>query len=258
MAELIQAISPEAEIRSVEDVEWVFYDNQPIVELGRKKALEDSWCHQEPGYIIGRCKMIKRDGQRCRNAVRKGWTVCHYHGAGRPSKPGGMTLSQTSTGRHSKHLPDRLLEKYRKYILDPESLSMAAEIALIDSRIAERLEMLDSSDVKNAWMKVRQAYAILQRKTVSDDDLIDVVGLMEESLAAKQADENVWQEVLVFVEQRRKIAETERRRIVDAQQTMTYQEANMLVAFLMNSVMEHVQDPEIRRAISEDMKRVML
>ena len=252
-------ISPETEIRTQEDgTQWVYYAGECIVELGRKKALDDKWCHPEPGYDIGRCKMIKRNGERCKNAVRHGWTVCHFHGAGRPGKPGGLTNKQVTTARHTAALPSRLIAKYEQAINDPDYLSMTEELALLDTRMAEMLERLDTTDVKLAWTKVRRAHQILDNDNVGEEGYNNALELLDEALTMKGADDAVWKEVSSIIEQRRKVAETERRRVVDAQQTMTYERANMLVAFLMSSVQSHVTDPEILRAIADDLKRVQL
>jgi len=252
--------SPETEIRQHEGIDWVFYNGEPFVELGKKKALPDFWCHTEDGYEVGRCKMIKRDGQRCHNACRRGWTVCHYHGAGRPSNPGGLSnksaMSLITTGRHSKHLPHRLVEQYEAYLTDPDALSMAAELSLLDTRIAEILDRLDSSDTDAAWGMVKRASGMLGSDKLRNIE--EIKDLLVEALQMKANDSAVWSEVCGLIDQRRKVAEAERKRIIDAQQMMTYQEANTLVAYLMNSVMEHVTDPRIRRAISDDLKRVTM
>ncbi len=255
--QLVTTSSPETQIRTVDGVGFVFYAGEQFIELGRKKALPDVWCHPEQGYTYGRCKMIKTDGDRCKNAVRAGWCVCHYHGAGRPSRPGGMNDKVVMTGRHGKHLPTRLVDSYNQYVNDPDSISLASEIALIDSRMAELLSMLDNHDVVQAWVDVRLAHRLLNKDgDITERTYDKAMSYLTKALSTKRNDAAVWKDVTDLIERRRKLADTERRRIVDAEQTMTYQEANMLIAFLMNSVMTHVQDPEIRRAISDDLKRV--
>ena len=255
---LMPTISPETEIRTHDNAQWVYYNGVCIVQLGRKKALDDRYCHPEPGYDVGRCKMIKRDGNRCKNPVRHGWTVCHFHGAGRPGKPGGLNNRQVTTARHTSALPTRLLAKYEEAINDPDYLSMTEELALLDTRMAEMLERLDTTDVKLAWQKVRRAYQLLDNDNIEDDGYNNALELLQEALTMKSADDTIWKEVAGIIEQRRKVAETERRRVVDAQSSMTYERANMLVAFLMSSVQSHVTDPEILRAIADDLKRVNL
>jgi len=187
--------------------------------------------------------------------------VCHKHGAGRPSRPGGITNKAISGGnfaRHSKYLPTGLLEKYEDYLLDPDTLNMSQEMALLDTRIAELLDMLGKMDVKQSWVWVGRAYSIFNRQSVSEDDWERGLELLNNAISSHEGDVNTWDEIKDIIERRRKLAETERRRIVKAQQMMTYQEANQFIAFLMSSIMEHVKDPVAKRAITEDLKRVTM
>lgn len=253
MLGLPAASSPEAEIKNVGGTDIVFYDGQPIVELGHKKALEDHWCRPEPGYNVGRCKMLKADGQRCRKSVRHGWTVCTHHGAGFSNKPGGRPVI---TGRHSKHLPKRFLDQYEEFLSDPDYLVMRSEMALLDSRMTEILEKLDGAVSDNAWMIVRRALAVLKKKDVSADDIMDVTGFLEDALGMTATEQEVWQEVTMLIEARRKVADTERRRIVDAQKYMTYDEAHALMAFLVSAVSDVVDDEDKLVQILEKMKVV--
>lgn len=256
--DLMVQVSPETEIRSVEGVEWVYYDGERICQLGRKKALDNVWVHPEPGYKVGRCKMIKRDGMRCKNPVRHGWTVCHYHGAGPPSNPGGLTNAHITSGRYTGHLPTRLISKLEESMSDFDALSMAPEMHMLTVRIAERFEALDTNDSIAAWGNIRGAYAILNREEVKDEDWERALTMMYSALEREANDKEVWRDVGALIEQRRKLAETERRRVMDARQTMTVEQANAFISYLMNSVQEHVQDPEILRAIADDLNRVTL
>lgn len=252
---LLQAeSSPESEIKNVNGTDLVYYDGEPIVELGRKKALDNSWCRPEPGYNVGRCKMIKRDGGRCRNAVRHGWTVCRNHGAGNPDRPGGRPIT---IGRHSQHLPKRFLESYEQYLNDTDYMVMRSEIALLDARMGEILEKLDDAVSDNAWMYVRRALSILKTKdTLASNEVMDVTGYLEDALEMTATEKEIWNEVTDLIEARRKVADTERRRITEAQKYLTYDEAYAMTALFVNAVTDLVEDENIRTQILERMKVV--
>ncbi len=246
--------SPETEIKSVGGTDLVYYDGELIVELGRKKALDNVWCHPEKGFKVGRCKMIKRSGGRCRNAVRHGWTVCRNHGAGSPDRPGGRPVT---IGRHSQHLPKRFLENYEQYLNDPDYLVMRSEMALLDARMGEILEKLDDAVSDNAWMQVRRALSLLKTKDrLSPDEVMDLTGYLEEALEMTATEAEVWDEVTGLIEARRKVADTERRRITEAQKYLTYDEAHAMMALFVNAVTETVKDESIRTQILERMKVV--
>lgn len=254
----IPIVSPETEIREQEGELWVYYYDEPHCPLGGKKALENHWCHEEPGYQVGRCKMVLRGGERCRNGCRPGWKVCHKHGAGGPSRPGGISdwhLNQS--GRHMAALPTGLAEKYSEFLNDPDTVSMASEMALLDTRISQCIERLETADTEVAWAKVKQARRRVEKAEVDDADLDFIFAMLDEAIEAKQDDRKLWVEITKLIEQRRKLSETEQRRIVSAKQMMTVEEANRLLAFLMNSINKHVDDTLVKRRIADDLRGIM-
>lgn len=254
----IPHVSPETEIREQEGELWVYYYDEPHCSVGSKKALENYWVHKEPGYQVGRCKMVLRGGERCRNGCRPGWKVCHKHGAGGPSRPGGMSdYHMKQLGRHMAALPTGLAEKYSEFLNDPDTVSMASEMALLDTRIDQCIERLETADTEVAWAKVKQARRRVEKDEVTDKDLDFIFEMLDEAVDAKQNDMKLWGEITKLIEQRRKLSETEQRRIVAAKQMMTVEEANRLLAFLMNSINKHVDDPLIKRRIADDLREIM-
>jgi len=253
---VIPDTSPETEIVRDGDVLWVCYDGTRICELGRKKALPDAYVHHEAGYSVGRCKLIKANGDRCKNPVRPGWKVCRSHGAGYRDKPGGLNNKQIVNGKYANHLPAKLLTAYEEFVEDPDIVSMRNEMALLDARIIELVDTIGTSTSEDAWFSVRRACGVLGKKDIYEEDVEEAVGLLGNALVYNDNDDKVWKDLMNVIDNRRKLAETERRRIVDAQHTMTYEQANMIISYMMTSIRTHVEDPEILRAISEDMRRL--
>lgn len=243
--------SPETEIHTIDGQDIVYYAGEPIVPVGRKKSIDNAWCHPEPGYQYGRCKMITRQGQRCKNAVRAGWPVCHYHGAGRPTKPGGRPPS-----KYTKHLPTSLVQKYEEFLTDPDIVSCRGELALMDSRIAELLTRLEDSLGDASWVKVRHALSVLKKSLIKSNSIIDAEGLLEEALESNSTESEIWKSIVGLVDSRRKLSETEMRRIEKAQHYLDIQQANALVSFLMDTVKDNVTDPVAIRAISDKFKKL--
>lgn len=234
-------------------VTWVYYNGNPIVELGGKRALGNEWVHPEPGFQHGRCKMIKADGERCRQPVRSGWTVCKYHGAGSSDAPAGRP---PVTGRYSHHLPTRYIKNYEDYLADPNLLSMREEMALLDVRISELLVKLDTADAPAAWTRINVATLGLE-KALADgkfDNLSSIAESLRDAITAHRDDKDTWTEVVSLIDQRRKVADVERRRIEAAKRYLTLQEANAMLAYFVTSVMKHVSSPTERSRISEDLR----
>lgn len=254
--QISQFVSPESYLVTDPEagVTWVYYNGQPIVELGRKKVLDSVWVHPEPKYQFGRCKMIKSDGERCRQPVRSGWTVCKYHGAGSADTPAGRP---PINGHYSKHLPSRYFSDYQEYLQDPNLLSMRREMALIDVRLGEMLQMLETSDSPQAWNRISVACAMLE-KAVGDgkfDELPKIAEILRNAITAHKNDQDIWSNVLNLIDNRRKVADVERRRIEAMKKYLTMQEANAMMAYFVDSVMKRVSSPQERALISEDLRQ---
>jgi hypothetical protein len=243
--------SPETTIVEWEEVEWVFYDNKPIVALGNKKALPAEYCHPEPGYNVGRCTMIKVDGKRCPNPVREGWRVCRYHGAGGLANPGG------GMPRHAKFLPTRLADRFQEFMADPDALALYSEMALVDSRITELTERLETCDNRLAWSKVDQAMLLIYKLGGLHESIDRAYQLLKQAKAAPAEEKEIWREINQLLETRRRLAQTEQNRIINAKQYLSLSEANAMLASVMEIVMNNVNDPTTRQLIATKLRETI-
>ena len=242
--------SPEAYLEkdAATGIVWVCYDDMRITKLGDAKGLPDYYVHPEPGYNFGRCKMIKVDGERCKQPVGPASVVCEAHGAaaGRARTPGML-----KHGKYSKHLPTRLLAQYEQSLQDPGILDLSNEIALLDTKIAEELQQLEYGDVIEAIGFVRQAYAVLQ---TGEDDIEGVMSLLSSAIEAATVSDSVWRTTVALVEERRRLVDTERKRQEDAGMYLSVAEANALLAYVVNTLVENVKDQTVLAAVSEKLK----
>ena len=134
---------------------------------------------------------------------------CRLHGGATPS---GAALPQYKTGRYSKHLPDRLAARYHEALADAELLAVRDDVALLDVRLSELVNMLGGDAIPGI----------------------------------------VWAEVRDLLEQRRKLVETEHRRLVAMQQMITTEQAMALLGAVLGVIRKHVSDPATLGAISAD------
>lgn len=86
--------------------------------------------------------------------------------------------------------------------------------------------------------------------------LRDEIALTDARLieAAKKAD---WQEADKLIEQRRKLVESEQKRLVAMQQMLSAEEAHVLIAALIRAVTAHVSDRKQLAAIGADMAAIV-
>lgn len=191
----------------------------------------------------------KRTGQQCKgNAMANG--VCYYHGGKTPT---GKALPQTTHGRYSKHLPTRMLAEYEGAQRDSELLNLREDIALLDARLSDLLKRVDSGESGKVWRELRAAWKAVKRAPSEADAtyaIADLGSLIEHGCMDTQA----WGEIRELVEQRRKLVESERKRLIEMQQMMTAGQAQLLIARLYDVVSQHVRDRSTLAAIGAELQ----
>jgi hypothetical protein len=206
---------------------------------------------------MSQCKATsKQTGQQCKRLAMKGKEVCDRHGG---KSLTGIASPALRTGRHSKYLPQRMMEAYQTARQDGELLDLSEEIALMDARLSDLMSRVDSGESGHLWTKARQAFKDFEAARIAKDS-----GAMGEALTALQqalnrgvSDYAVWEQIQGLMEQRRKLVETERKRRIDMHTMMRDDEAMLLVHYLLTSVTTHVKDRATLAAIQNDLTAVL-
>lgn len=204
---------------------------------------------QEPA----RCGAKTRKGSQCATKSVMANGRCRMHGGATPS---GMALPQTTSGRYSKHLPTRMGERYQQALTDPELLAMREEVALLDARLSDVLERVDSGESGAAWALLKTQFADYRKaKPGTDRDI--ALSLIEDTIKQGLDDYAAWEEVRSLVDQRARIVANERQRLVQMQQMLSVEQAMTLVAAVADTVRKHVSDRDALAAISSDLARLV-
>jgi Spy/CpxP family protein refolding chaperone len=169
--------------------------------------------------------------------------------------PQGFALPQTTNGRYSKHLPTRMLATYDAAQADPDLLALNAEIALIDARLSDVLGRVDTGESGHIWQELKATYKELQDANRASDTQAARVALTEigSLITRGHLDYAAWADVRTLIEQRRKLVESERKRLSEMQQMITSEQAMLLIARLYDSVTQHVSDRAVLAAIAADL-----
>lgn len=179
---------------------------------------------------------------------------CHLHG-GKSLR--GIAHPNWKTGRYSKWLGDKVLDKYLEAINDPELLSTRDEMAVLRARAMQILDEIDVGDSKLIWRNLRKAFRAFEKAYAANDEdrvnehLLEVRRLVY----AGGQDWEKWAELQAIFENIRRLAETERKRLVEMQQMITSERAYNFVTRLAEIVRAHVDDPKALNAISDDFRR---
>jgi hypothetical protein len=194
---------------------------------------------------------LKKGGQCKGKAMQNG--RCRLHGGLTPS---GVASPHFQTGRYSKYLPERMLERYQEAQTDAELVELREEISLTDARLADLLKKVDTGESGALWAKVQKhfdKYAELRHKTEKFVEAEKEFNTLESYIQAGISDRYAWAEIAAQVEQRRKLVESEGKRLKDMQQSITAEKAMTLIAALAGIVRKHVTDRNTLAAISTDL-----
>lgn len=199
----------------------------------------------------------KATGERCRQPAVKGSTKCRMHGG---TSPTGIGSPRFRTGRYSKEMPARLAARYGEALADSKLLELRDEIALVQSRQAELLTHLDVNLALRHWQNARIAYGEVMAASARQDAeaLQAALAVLGRALDAGSNDYAVWNEILETSEHRRRLVESEHKRLVAMQQMISTEQAMVLLARVVDTVRRHVADRDTLAAISADFRTILV
>jgi hypothetical protein len=183
---------------------------------------------------------------------------CHNHGgivrAGQrgSSYRGGDAIGLAlQRGRYNPYLPERILERFEQAESDPEILSVKGEMSLMTVRIQDVIDRLDQGEAGELWSELRDMVVEYRRepdRAIKAQILARIFEYIFEG-----AEEYIgWQEIQRLAEQRRKLSETEQKRMVQLRQYMTAEQAMYLTSSLADIVVRNVTDPDTLERIRRE------
>lgn len=197
----------------------------------------------------------KRTGVHCKaRAMSNGY--CYHHGGATPT---GLALPHTKTGRYSKHLPTRLLATYEAGLADANLLELKDQVSLIDARLVEQISGLDTEVNANSWRKLAAAFGDLRSSMRANDPqkIGKALGELGSLIDSGKRDADAWQDIYTTVELRRKLSETERKALLQAEQSITAEQAMLMIAAITDVIRQNVADRATLQAISTGINRII-
>lgn len=201
------------------------------------------------------CGAKTRTGGTCKQpALANG--RCRFHGG---KTPGGIASPHFKTGRYSKYLPARLSDRYHESLTDPDLLELRSEIAVLDARMGELIERIDTGESGAAWVAARLALQQYNESELDGDKAKKVAAMrqLEEALERGAADYAIWSEIAAMTEQRRKLVESERKRLVDMQQVITSDRAMLLIGAVVDIIRRNVTDRGMLSGINRELTALL-
>jgi len=201
------------------------------------------------------CGAKKKNGTPCQmSAMPNG--RCRLHGG---LSLNGMQAPAFKTGRHSKYLPARLQERYQQAIADSALLELRDEIGLVDSRLTDLITRIESGESGEVWKLLRSAFDAFSKARAGSKvpEMTEHLATIEHLIVRGLADYAAWQDIHGTLEQRRKLVESERKRLVEMQQMITTEQAMVMLAAITDTVRRHVTDRGALAAISADITKLI-
>lgn len=201
------------------------------------------------------CGARTRSGEPCRQPAVRGRDRCRMHGG---TSPVGAASGTFRHGLYSRYLPARLLATYRRSLRDDDALALREAIALMDARINDLLARVDTGEAGSLWRDLRAIYRTMEEANrARDTEGVRIALLTMGDLIRRGAsDAALWSEIRSTLESRRKLIDTERRRLVDAQQMISAERALSLIVAFTEIVRTHVTDQTVLATIAADIGRL--
>lgn len=188
---------------------------------------------------------------------------CRRHGGKTPSGIASPHYKGKGWQRHRDNLPPGLGEKYEQYLIDPALRELAPEIALLDTRIDELESDLENKEeiTRKEWSALRKLWVAFFTASTSgrQAEASKAFNELNAFISADRSYGSRWDDIADMVERRRKLIDTEQRRLMMSQQVLTIEQAMMMLAATINALREAVYlyaDPTTSRHIlGEAQKR---
>lgn len=232
-------------------------ERDPLPEGWRQEKRPDNLLYtydENDKLICGAWNSNRR--KYCRSTPIAGKNRCYFHGG---PTPRGIKASRYKTGDYSRDMTEQLAKRFREAIADTELLSLRKDVALIDASIGERLSAMHEGEAAELWVKAKKTYKELLAALKRQDDL-ESTRLMSElgSILGHGYDNTLaMREVHKKQDLKRKIIESENKRMKDMRQMVSIEELMLVVGALVDSLKKHVHDVQALSAVSNDLRKLL-
>ena len=210
--------------------------------------------NKTPKNICG-AKRKKTEGKVCQLPPVKGRTRCRFHGGASLS---GIASPTFKHGRYSKVLPTGLRKKFEQAGRDPFLLSHEPELKLLDVKLSELVQALGGSGGPHTLKALKERWQAFETARASNQTSLAEVFLtqIKDVLESDDSSSSLWQEILMVIETRRRLLESESKRLKDQQQTMQLEQLLAIIEFLVDVIRTSVNkyaDPDTAQKILSEV-----
>lgn len=212
------------------------------------------------------CGQATRKGTKCKlPALENG--RCMWHGG--KNKPGvdhpaikhGLSAGKGKTmlipgARKSSALPPRFYDNVMAASEDPNLSSLHDEIIMVDVRISDLTERVDTGESGEMWMQLRELSERYKRESDPDAKY-----LMLEEIFTKiyqgSTDHQTWLDINMNIEQKARLIRAETTRMKELDMLMRTDRVLLFIRAVIEVVMRNVPDPDQQERIRRAVERLL-
>ena len=192
----------------------------------------------------------RRPGERCEAWAMNGKEVCYHHGGKSPVGAGSPHFRDGARSKAGAIFTGDALEHYEVARTDDRYLELREDLAVLDTLFVQALKEAKIGQGGALWKELRRAWAHFRAVPASDVDATSAARTEVNRLIKDGVDRYKAQEhALGILESKRRTTETERRRILDQERTITQVQAMSFVAAIVALMREAVAGEENEREI---------
>ena len=205
----------------------------------------------------------KQNQEKCGAKLRKSHPprYCQRHPMpnGRCHLHGGKSLKGPASGTYqgkgySKYFPNKKLgEIYARSFEDPELTRLRKDLAIIETRLVELIQSLNSQQNGTLWTQLRSKHRELKRSKPTSTKAANLFKEIGELVERGSNDSLIWNEIAKQIDLRRRLLDSETKRVLAAHRVMTGDDVRMLIDAVASLIHEHVKDRKALQKISEGL-----
>lgn len=197
------------------------------------------------------CGALTSSGGKCKRSPLSNGR-CHLHG-GRSLK--GVAHPNYKHGRYSKYLPEAMGIMIDDMANDPNRLDQTAQMGILDAMLVETLKDFSAGGGGRIWdelMKLKQDYD----RAGYRKDVQTQVGIIRELWGLVEASYAKWlasKEAREIIDDRRKLTESERKRMIEEKQMIPLDQVAMALTQIGRALLIHVTDERQRQLVYNEV-----
>ena len=208
-----------------------------------------------------RCAALSKTRQaRCGRVAVSGALQCRSHGG---TQKKGLASPQYRDGSRSQILPLRLQAQYQAAMADPDLLSLRQDLGVLEVRIQELLQGLDTQESGIAWSRLQELSTKLQGAWEQKQVTLvpGYLSQIQELVTVAVAGAETWGELRALLRDRAQAATLEHKRLQEVQGTIPIEALLALLGHLMERLYTLLQlnlEPGIARQILAQFQQEIL